>query len=116
MISVYVDEAAAFDMLAILHLKKDKANGFANYEDFYDDLVDVLGIVQVEEILESAEYNNLLLANNYVFNLIDEIVNHDEYSMSAITVHEANMKRFYAKKALQSRFFGDELTEQKTIK
>ena len=117
MIQIYVDEGAAFDMLAILHLKKDKANGFANYEDFLDDLYDVLGVVQVDEILKSKEYHDLLQANLIVFNLIDDVVaDTKELFIDALTVHKANMRRFYCKKALQARFFSEDLTEQKTIK
>lgn len=123
MIQIYVDEGAAFDMLAILHLKKDKANGFANYEDFLDDLYDVLGVVQVDEILKSKEYVELLDANQRVFNLIDIVANGQDTKegcghggFTALYIHNANMKRFYAKKALQARFFSEDLTEQKTIK
>ena len=116
MIQIYVDEGAAFDMLAILHLKKDKANGFANYEDFLDDLYDVLGVVQVDEILKSKEYVELLDVNRIVFNLIDEVTSEPIETIKAAFVHKANMKRFYAKKALQAKFFSEDLTEQKTIK
>ena len=114
MIQIYVDEAAAFDMLAIMQIKKDKANGNSNYEDFYDDLVDVLGS-EVDIILHSQEYRDLLEVNKQVFELIDQVVK-DEYIISALIVHDANMKRFYAKKALQEKFFGVELTEKKTVK
>jgi len=117
MIQVYVDEAAAFDMLAIMALKKDKANGNANYEDFKDDLIDVLGIVQLDDILDSEEYSSLIMANKAVFELIDRVVDDVGYTIPALTVHNANMSRFYAKKALQEKFFGpNTLTEQKTVR
>lgn len=120
MLRIYIDEAAAFDMLAILELKKGKSpNGEDNYNDFLEVIHSQINHEYLHRILSSDEYKELYTANAQVFDLIDEVVSdtcHPSDRLDALTVHNANMKRFYAKKALQEKFFGNALTEQKTVK
>jgi hypothetical protein len=116
MINIMIDEAAAFDMLSILQLKTHKNDtSFNSYKMFLDDLYCELGQEVVSIILASVEYADLFKANQEVFSLIDEVVNEPIETIKAKYVHNANMKRFYAKKALQEKFFNTELTEQKTV-
>ena len=120
MINISVDEAYAFDMLAILQIKSSKSEeDYVNYVDFLTHIVGQLGEV-AQVILLSDEYGMMLKANQNVFNLIDEVVSEPDFiyacdRINAITVHRANMKRFHAKKALQEKFFGNDLMERKTV-
>jgi len=114
MIKISIDEAAAFDMLAILAIKADKTKDINAYSKFVDELYSCLGVIKVNDILCSTEYEDLVVANQNVFNLIDGI--DAGYNQDALTVHTANMERFYAKKKLQKKFFNNTLTEMKTVK
>lgn len=111
MINISIDEAAAFDMLSILELKKHVAE--TNYISFLCSMQLQLGIDKVSEIMSSLEYKYLLAANQKIFYLIERINEGD--SFDALEVHQANMQRFYHKKELQKKFFNNDLSEQKTI-
>ena len=115
MIQIYVDEAVAFDMLAILHLKAQVSGDWTAYNSFLKPIEEQIDTHTYLKVLSSSEYLNLIQANRHVFELIDQVVK-DEYIISALIVHDANMKRFYAKQALQAKFFGNNLTEKKTVK
>ncbi len=122
MISIKVDEAYAFDMLAILQIKSTKsAQSLEDYEEFLEQINNDLGCWTANLVLQSEEYKTLLEANQKVFDLIEQVVKEQELAIpddwvTAFTVHNANMERFYAKKALQKRFFKNNLTEHKTVK
>ena len=120
MISIKVDEAYAFDMLAILQIKSTKsAQSLEDYEEFLEQINNDLGCWTANLVLQSEEYKTLLEANQKVFDLIDEVVSdtcHPSDRLDALTIHNANMKRFYAKKALQEKFFEHNLTELKTVR
>jgi hypothetical protein len=122
MISIRVDEAYAFDMLAILQIKSTKsAQSLEDYEEFLEQINNDLGCWTANLVLQSEEYKTLLEANQKVFDLIERVVKEQEFAIpddwvTAFTVHNANMERFYAKKALQKRFFKNNLTEHKTVK
>lgn len=118
MLRIYVDEAAAFDMLAILHLKAQVSGDWTAYNSFLKPIEEQIDTHTYLKIMSSSEYLELIQANRRVFELIDEVVSakpEDDY-YDALHVHNANMKRFYAKKALQAKFFGNDLTEKKTVK
>lgn len=117
MISIKVDEAFAFDMLAILQIKSSKSEeDTINFIEFSQQLVDELGLDVCNIIFTSPEYLEMIDVNQRVFNLIDMIASGaDERKFSAKYVHDANMKRFIAKKSLQEEFFSNNLTERKTI-
>lgn len=112
MINLSVDEAYAFDYLAILEIKKDlnpsTQNSWLLCTNF---LKDQLGDL-LETIILSSEYQNLLSINQDVFNAVDSA----RYGqISAKEVDNKNMQRYYAKKALQEKFFPTKLlTEYKT--
>ena len=115
MLRVYVDEAAAFDILAILYLKAQVSKHFTAYNDFADVMVEQLTSDIFVKIRNSEEYLELIQANRRVFELVDDL-DAGDIELRALDVHKANMKRFYAKKSLQAKFFGNDLTEQKTVK
>ena len=115
MIKISVDEATAFDMLAILLLKSGRSDkGMEKYENFGLEIQTELGKDKAMEVFHSEENKNLILANKTVFALIERIT-HGE-NIDALYVHNANMTRFYAKQELQKRFFKSELTELKTVR
>jgi hypothetical protein len=106
MIKISIDEAAAFDMLAILELKKA-----SNYAKFAQEIIDEIGLNLYNIILKSDIYQQLVLANLEVFNYVDKMNANEE--LSALMVHRANMFRYTAKKELQRQFFGTHLVERK---
>ena len=124
MIMIEVDEAFAFDMLAIMQIKSSKSDAdLNNYTIFLTGIYDEIPHNIVNAVLKSDEYGAMIDANQKVFNLIDQVVSDEKNStpeyytkLFAITIHEANMKRFYAKQALQEKFFENNLTERKTVR
>jgi len=115
MIKVDIDEASAFDMLAILHIKKGKGNEIASesYVSLARLIEDHLGAALFSRVLRSDTYMDLISANNLVFDYVDILNTGETKVISASDVHRANMARFSFKKLLQERFFTDPLTEQK---
>jgi hypothetical protein len=122
MIKISVDEAYAFDMLSILQIKAGKSDfDLNNYTIFLYGIYEELPKNIVNAVLISKEYTAMVEANQAVFDLIERVVTEQEYAIpddwvTALTVHNANMKRFYAKKALQEKFFEENLTELKTVR
>lgn len=114
MIKVDIDEASAFDMLAILEIKRARGGEQAenNYTNLAETIKGHLGEALYGRILRSEDYVNLVKANSLVFSYVD-ILNQDNDTLPALDVHRANMARFKFKKYLQDRFFLEELTEQK---
>jgi hypothetical protein len=111
MIKVSLDEASAFDMLSILSLKLKGVKSYKTYETLEDEIAHSIGEVLFESIINSNEYEELLRANEEVFQLVDDMNNGEDFS--ALFVHKTNMKRYQAKKALQHKFFNNNLTEVK---
>jgi hypothetical protein len=111
MIKLTVDEAYAFDYYSILSLKYN--NGFIS-EDILQttkkDLEDSLESDLVETILNSSEYLSLLEANQLTFDAVDKA---KEDLVTASYVDKCNYKRMLTKKALQTKFFNNELSETK---
>lgn len=115
MISIFVDEAYAFDMLAILLLKINKSpSDKETYNKFKSNIESQIGISQTCAILNSREYQLLVDANQEVFNLVD-VVDSEREDISALVVHKANTKRYLAKRKLQENFFSGKLTESKIL-
>ncbi len=118
---VPVDEASAFDMLSILRIKAellDPGNNIGDkrwrlHDSIYYALKCQLGEMPTVEVTISAEYRALLDANTHVWH-IQEKAMRDECLASDID--KANQARYRAKKALQKKFFGNELTEQKSVR
>ena len=115
MLRIYIDEAAAFDMLAILHLKAQVSGDWTAYNSFLQPIEEQVDTHTYLKVMSSQEYLDLIQANRRVFELVDDLDAGDT-ELRALDVHNANMKRFYAKQALQKKFFGNDLTEKKTVK
>ena len=116
MIKIEVDEAYAFDMLAIMELKAEYSGTEQNNAiatEFFKVIKGVLGENLAYNIKISEEYRNLLEANREAYLLIDQIVAGAQ--IGAEQVHHANMERHHWKGQLQQHFFGQDLTEQKTV-
>jgi hypothetical protein len=111
MIKLTVDEAYAFDYYSILELKFK--NSFIS-EDILNitknDLINDLGEILVNEILNSNEYKNLLESNQITFNAVDKA---KEDLVAASYVDKCNYNRMLSKKALQNKFFTTKLSETK---
>jgi hypothetical protein len=113
MIKISVDEAYAFDILTILYIKKNNTMADTNnYEKMIDEIRNQVGDSKFYEILMSPEYKNLLTANKLVYDYVDKIRNGEK--LDAKEVDDANMLRYKYKKDLQIKYFGNNVTEQKT--
>jgi len=120
MIRISVDEAAAYDMLAILSIKivvnggNDVMPSRVVEERLTSEAVASLGESLHGEIMSSPEYKRLLRANLAVFDRIDLIKTRGEQLGDATYIDQQNYQRYLCKKALQERFFPQSsITEQK---
>ncbi len=116
MIKISLDEAYAFDMLAIfdvkiLNLSGEKlAKTLEKMSDMIEEVVEQIGQDKYNQIISSIEYQQMIKANQKVFELIDQSKFDD--GLAKVT-DDANYDRHIAKIALQKRFFDSELTEVK---
>lgn len=113
MINILVDEAYAFDYLAVLEIKKDLSqSAHKAWVMCKEYMMKQFDILIWESIILSKEYKNLIDINKEVFIAVDAA----RYgNISAKEVDTKNMQRYHAKKALQEKFFpSDPLTEYKT--
>ena len=116
MMKIEVDEAYAFDMLAIMELKAEYSPTDMNKiikEEFLKTIRKQLGNELTSDIRASYEYSQLLDANRKAYLLVDRIFADEEFS--AHLVHNANMERYQWKRKIQHNFFGQDLNEQKTV-
>jgi len=114
MIKIEVDEAYAFDMLAITEVKARYGNtGWEQYQALYEQIISALDEKMTNFIVHSDEYHKLFGANLDVFKYIEEL-NKGNLKITGLKVHHANMDRYKYKRDLQNKFFNSELTEQKT--
>ena len=110
------DEASAFDYLAILEVKVDKFQmkaGWNSYRECFENIRNELDYNLFTKILDSSEYKALYDANILTFDLVEKARHGKEEDVTAKEVDDANFKRYYAKQALQKKFFGQELKEFK---
>lgn len=115
MINLKVDEAYAFDYLSILQVKNDlfPSNEKAlAYEECKNYLKSQLN--DFESIFCSKEYLDLYIINKITFDLVDKVRNN--FDITAKSVDDANMERYYCKLALQKKHFTTNLVEQKIVK
>jgi hypothetical protein len=106
MLSILVDEAYAFDYLAILIVKNSEVTQLIR-----SNLQQQLPENLFNDIMSSDEFKGMIDANQHVFNCVERA----RYgSISAKELDDANMQRHYAKIKLQQRFFNTTLTEKKT--
>jgi hypothetical protein len=114
MINLEVDEAYAFDYLSILQVKNDlfpseyKLLAYEKCKNFLQNQLD-----SFDTIINSKEYKNLYNINKITFDLVDKVRNSEP--ITAKSVDDANMERYYCKLALQKKHFSNELIEQKII-
>lgn len=126
MIQVSVDEAFAYDLLAILMVKGHKGGhrsavinnsrwrleGELEGQSEEDPFGGRGMIDRHHEIRNSPEFRALYDANLRTFDLIDEIKRNP--ALPAKTVDDCNYERYQCKRRLQERFFPDQpLTERK---
>lgn len=105
MITLLVDEAYAFDYLAILIVKKSFIQATIS-NHISNQLPD-----KFNKIITSQEFANMVAANQLVFDCVER-ARYGE--ISAKELDDANMQRHYAKIKLQETFFKTNLTENKT--
>lgn len=106
MLNITVDEAYAFDYLAIQIVKKSEVQHLIS-SNIQEQLTDSLYNV----IINSDEFKSMIEANQLVFDCVERA----RYgSISAKELDMANMQRHHAKIKLQTKFFNRDLTEKKT--
>ncbi len=115
MITILVDEAYAYDYLAILNVKHKKINNHKTMEARCLCNEHLLNQIEQEkhlQILSSEEFKNLFDANYEIFDAVEK----SRYGeISAKEVDDLNMKRYHCKVALQNKFFPSiEVTELKS--
>ena len=111
MVNLLVDEAFAFDYLAILKLKADK--GYMDKDatwDSFNYVKEQVGEKLFNKIIKSDQFKNLYDANSVTFDAVDAA---KEDKMLASEVDKTNYFRMVAKKELQRHFFNTELQEVK---
>lgn len=111
MLKISVDYGYAFDMLAILEVKNsflNKKND--NYIKLYNEIETQIGSEKMNTILKSKEYQNLIITNKKVFDLVDKA---QKDNGLAKQVDSANYERYTSKVNLQKVFFNAEITEIK---
>ena len=111
MINLKVDEAYAFDYLAILEVKKNNDELQAGvWLDCIKNLSSQFDNEKWQELLDSVEYKKMIEVNQKTFEAVEK-ARYGE--ISAKEVDDYNMQRYNAKKQFQKVFF-DSLIEIKT--
>ena len=113
MITISLDEAYIFDLLAILELKKNRSTEkihIENYNAAHKEIQDQIGKKKLITITESKEYINLIAINNEIFDLVN--LCQQAEGLAALTA-ETNNTRFVLKNNLQNKFFKNSLQETK---
>ena len=116
MLRISVDEAYVFDMLSVFDVKLKNLTGekllktIEKYSEMREEVIEQIGKDRYNQIVSSLEYQQMVYANQRVFDLIDESKN--DTGLAKLT-DDANYDRHVAKMALQKRFFDTDLTEVK---
>ncbi len=116
MIKISVDEAYVFDMLSIFDVKLKKLTGekllitLEKFNDMVEEVVEQIGKEKFDEIYSSTEYEELVQANQHIFDLVDESQKIE--GMAKVT-DDANFARHLKKMNLQKAHFNNDLTEVK---
>lgn len=112
-IPIPMDEAEAFDRLAILFVKTaqtgKKQPGMG---ELSRTIIKRIGKPLYRKIMDSIEVERLVKANSEVFQLLDKIRGAPGNSMAHL-IDNANMERYAAKRDIQRKFFSGELKERK---
>src|ERR1051326_995540 len=98
MIMIPVDEADAFDRLAIAGVKDDRQLSLKLYQAICKEITHAAA----ETITTSTLYADLVSANLRTFEWVEKAKRNE---CSAQDVDRANYQRYLAKKALQEKFF-----------
>lgn len=113
MINLCTDEAYAFDYLSILEIKNNKnEQAYKNWANCYNYIKIQTGEDLFTRIINSKEYQNLILINKETFDAVERARYKND--ITAKEVDDVNMKRYYAKVELQNKFFNKKVTEFKT--
>ena len=109
-----VDEAYAFDYLAILQIKnRHSLLDPEIYKSVQQSIQQQIGLALYEKIMQSSEYSDLLEANQKTFDSVDLArIN----KITAKDLDACNYGRYLAKKKLQEAFFSNQLFEVKKYK
>jgi hypothetical protein len=116
MIKISLDEAYVFDLLSIFQVKINNFTGeklektINTMSDLIEEIQSQIGSDLYNEIVSSTFYSELVAANQYVFDLVDQSKDND--NLAKIT-DDANFARHIKKMALQKHFFKNDLTEFK---
>lgn len=116
MIKISLDEAYVFDLLSIFQVKINNFSGeklektINTMSDLIEEIQSQIGSDLYNEIVSSPFYSELVAANQYVFDLVDQSKDND--NLAKIT-DDANFARHIKKMALQKHFFKNDLTEFK---
>ena len=116
MIKISLDEAYVFDLLSIFQVKINNFTGeklektIQTMSNMIEEIIEQIGKDLYEEIINSQFYKELVDANQYVFDLVDQSKEND--NLAKIT-DDANYARHVKKMALQKHFFKNDLTEYK---
>lgn len=118
MIKISIDESSAFDILSIYQLKsiyseteEKRQQNLQNIKELSDELIEQIGELKFNEVIESEEYIKLYIANMDTFEMVDKAKT-DEVPASAVDY--ANHQRYLCKSEIQKRFFNTNLSETKT--
>lgn len=116
MIKISLDESYVFDLLSIYEVKlnytldlQKKTKLQQSYDILINEIVDQIGLTQLQDIKLSNEYAELRQCNELVFKLVDRA---DESELSKLTA-EANYQRYIKKSELQTKFFNNDIQEVK---
>jgi len=116
MLRISLDEAYVFDMLTVFDVKIKKLNGqklaktLDKFSDLIEEVIEQIGKDKYNQIISSDEYQNMIKANQKIFELIDQ--SKFDNGLAKIT-DDANYDRHIAKMLLQNKFFENDLTEVK---
>lgn len=117
MIHLPVDEAYAFDYLAILLVKQGLIEDSSSFKSINKSIEEVfhaisfdVTVVKLITILCSSEFKDMINANKELFLAVDES---RKGNISSSKLDMYNQKRHKAKIKLQERFFNSQLTEIK---
>lgn len=111
MIKVPSGEGVAFDILSVLWIKQQKNSqnliALRNYTFYRDAIIDEIGFPLSKAIRQSKEYEDLIIVNTELFNLIDYLKIKQDYECFDKKIDELNFRRSELKVALQKKFFPD---------
>jgi hypothetical protein len=116
MLKISLDEAYVFDMLSVFDVKVLNLSGeklaktLEKMSDMIEEVVEQIGKEKFDEIYSSTEYEELVQANQHIFDLVDESQKIE--GMAKVT-DDANFARHLKKMNLQKTHFKNDLTEVK---